>query len=282
MNRSLVASFLTVFVLPIAACQQTSQRYIATSTPDVSGIRQAWQKSPHANTYDVGKGPNTYCSRCHSPRNWDPAAKIDVPPNCVSCKFSFDPTMRIAKGNPPVAKSDWKDIGCEICHKTENGAPLAQIAWLNTPTSQYEPVADSTALCEKCHTDTEAIRHKRDLGTSAHKDFTCTQCHDAHTTTASCTAQACHPNVLAPSPKIPGHDKTHETVSCVACHDASGMTVGIEKAKGTWTTFRTTELLGRATTALYQSHNLARAVNCDKCHAPDNPWGLKTVEGKMR
>jgi hypothetical protein len=281
MIRNIPIFFPLSIVILISACQPAPIP-AATPTVDATLIREAWQKSPHANTYDVGKGPNTYCARCHSPRNWDPAAKADPPPNCVSCKFPFDPAMRIAKSNPPVAKSDWRSIGCEICHKTENGATLATTAWLNTVNGQYEPISKSTALCEKCHTDTEAIKHQRDLGTGAHKDYTCTHCHNAHSTTASCTAQACHPNVLTASNPIAGHDKSHQTVSCIACHDASGMTVGIEKGKGMWITFRTTELLGQKTSAAYQSHNLARAADCLRCHAPNNPWGLKTVKVESR
>lgn len=275
MKRILGLFFLLLF---LAACQSVTPTPAPTPTPDTSLIRQAWQKSPHANTFDQGKGPNTYCARCHSPRNWDPAAKIDPQPNCVSCKFSFDPAMRIAKSNPPVAKADWQNIGCEVCHKTENGVTLAQIAWLNTANGQYEAVKDATALCEKCHTNTETLRHKRDVSQSAHAGYGCTKCHDAHSTTASCSAQACHPNMMNPGKPILGHDKTHETVSCIACHDAAGMTVGIEKGKSTWITFRTTELMGRSTTAVYKSHNIQRAVHCNKCHAPNNPWGLKSVE----
>ena len=265
------------FLIVLSACSQASPTPMTTPTPDTSLVRQMWQSSPHANTYDQGKGPNTYCAKCHSPRNWDPAAKIDPQPNCVSCKFSFDPVMRVAKSNPPVAQADWKSIGCEQCHPTENGVTSSQIAWLNTVTGKYEPVANSTALCEKCHTDTDTIRHKRDLANSVHATFTCTQCHDPHTTTASCTAQACHPNVLNPSKPIPGHDKAHATVSCVACHDGSKLAVGIDKSTTMWITFRTTELLGRATTEAYQSHNIQLAVDCNKCHAPNNQWGLKPV-----
>ena len=262
--------------LTLISCQAAP---VATPTPNPEwdAIRQAWQRSPHANTYDEGKGPNTLCARCHSPRNWDPAAKVDAVPNCVSCKFSVDPVMRIAKGNPPVAKSDWKNIGCEICHNTENGATTAQVAWLNTATGQYQAVANSSELCDKCHTDSEVLRHKRDLGDGAHKDYVCTRCHNPHSTTASCTAQGCHADVLTAKP-ISGHDKTHATVTCIACHDAAGFKVAIERTKGTWITFRTTELLGRATTEPYQSHRVARAVDCAKCHAPNNPWGLKSVQ----
>jgi hypothetical protein len=251
----------------------TASPVAPTQTPMVSAqsaILAKWQASPHGNTYDLGKGPNTYCSRCHAPQNWDPASKVDAPPNCVSCKFETDATVRIAKSNLLVSKADWKNIGCEICHRSENGATSAEIAWFNKATGKYEAVANTNALCEKCHTDTDVLRHHRDLGKVAHASFQCTQCHDAHTNKASCGAAQCHPNLS----KVSGHDAAHANVSCVACHDAGGLQVGPNAATKTWIAWRTTELLGRKTTAAYQSHNLQKGVDCARCHFKDNPWKL--------
>ena len=262
----------------LGACQPAPTAVPPTPTVNVTAVRQAWQSSPHANTFDEGKGPNTYCARCHSPQNWDPAAKIDAPPNCVSCKFSFDPAPRIAKGNPPVAHADWKDVGCADCHATANGVVSSQIAWTDKVTGKSVQVASATLLCEKCHTDTDTIKHKIDLGTSAHKGFTCVSCHDPHSTVASCSTQACHPTNTPTFKAIAGHDDAHKNVSCEACHDASGAKIGTDK--GTFVTLKSSELLGRTTTAPVPSHNLARAVDCARCHAAGNPWGLKPVEGK--
>ncbi len=247
-------------------------------TPTPAGqnaIRAAWRSSPHGNTYDLGKGPNTYCARCHSPRNWDPAARIDPAPNCVSCKFAFDPAPRRAAGNPLVPANEWKDIGCEICHPMENGIASKQVAWLNTATGKYEAVATVNDLCDKCHADTEVLRHKRDLGSSAHVGWSCVACHDAHTTKASCTSSACHgPLFATKATPIAGHDAAHQSVQCVACHDASGLEIGSAAGTSQWTTLRTTELLGRSTAAPYQSHNVQRKVDCARCHFPGNPWKL--------
>lgn len=241
---------------------------------DLAPIEAAWMGSPHGNTYDLGKGPNTFCARCHSPENWDPAAKPDQPPNCVSCKFPFDSEVRVAASNPLVPQADWKDIGCVVCHTTDDGSVKPDIAWFNTVTGYHETVTSTTELCEKCHTDTETIRHRRDLGQAAHADFTCTNCHDPHTTAASCGAPGCHPTVGGESTPIPGHDADHASVTCVACHDASGLDVGPVEGENVWITFRTTELLGRANTEAYQSHALQRSVMCERCHYPENPWGL--------
>lgn len=245
-----------------------------TLTPAQAAIWQAYQGSPHANTYGLSKGPNTYCARCHSPRNWDPAAAIDPPPNCVSCKFEFEDSPRIASGNPLVPENEWQDIGCEMCHRVENGVAAAQTAWLNTATGAYEQVITTTALCEKCHTDTDTLRHRRDLDDSAHAEFVCTDCHDPHSAIANCTDSHCHADALAPASPIAGHDAAHATVTCVACHDAAGLEVGPLEAQNVWITFRTVELLGRSSTEPYQSHQLQRTVDCARCHFPDNPWDL--------
>jgi hypothetical protein len=241
---------------------------------DLAPIETAWEGSPHGNTYDLGKGPNTFCARCHSPENWDPAAKPDAPPNCVSCKFPFDAEVRVAPSNPLVPEADWKDIGCVVCHATDDGSVKPDIAWYDTVTGYHETVTSTTELCEKCHTDTETIRHRRDLGQAAHAGFTCTDCHDPHTTAASCGAAGCHETVGSETTAIPGHDADHAAVTCVACHDASGLDVGPAEGENVWITFRTTELLGRANTEAYQSHALQRSVMCERCHFADNPWGL--------
>jgi hypothetical protein len=252
---------------------------IPSPTPDQSAYWQAWNEGAHASAYDLGKGPNTYCARCHSPANYDPFAKVDPPPNCVSCKFAFESEPRIAVSNPMIPESEWRGTGCESCHWVKNGVAEADISWTNIQTGYHETLASSTDLCEKCHTDTETLRHQRDLQDGAHKEYTCTQCHDAHSTAASCSAANCHPEVGAEAKVIPGHDAEHANVTCVACHDATGLEVGPMEDQGAWVTFRTTELLGRTTSEAYQSHYLQLAVQCARCHYPDNPWNLNVVGG---
>ncbi len=267
----------TAASVPTAIAQQPTPTPTQTRTITVqSEILGKWKSSPHANTYDLGKGPNTYCSRCHSPQNWDPESKIDAPPNCVSCKFPTDATIRIAQGNPLVSPTDWKNIGCDVCHRLENGKADTEIAWFNKARGMHESVANATVLCEKCHTDTNVLRHSRDLGKSAHIGFQCTQCHDPHTTQASCTSARCHASV----PRTAEHDATHANVNCVACHDASRLQVGFDNQGKTWVTWRTTEINGRKTTASYISHNLQKAVDCVRCHFIGNPWGLLESVGK--
>ena len=286
----------------------------------------AWESSPHANTYALEKGPNDYCACCHSPQNWNTAAEIDPPPNCVSCKFPNEPEPRIAESNVLIAEEEWQDIGCPVCHRVEDGVAEPEIAWLNMNTNYYETVASSTQLCEKCHADSETLQHGRHITNSVHADFTCTDCHDAHTTTASCTAAGCHTdfttrypvdipehidqiteqecqdchssvadihmNILDETPVAclecheyqmgeyagvryqAAHSNIHAAVTCIACHDGAALEVGLIPTEGQWVAFRTISLLGRESTAPYQSHNVQREVACSRCHFPDHVWEL--------
>ena len=289
---------------------------LETMQADQLVIWEAWENGPHAHTYDLGKGPNTYCARCHAPRNWDPAATIDEPPNCVSCKFEFEQSPRIAKSNPLVPRESWLDIRCDICHEMSEGVADEKIVWWDQAAGQYVPMNDTTALCEKCHADTTTIRHQRDLGSAAHAGFVCTECHDAHSTDVSCTQSGCH-DLVAGAPAVttipatpddgqhpegsqgfctgaschasstvvawaaaPMHSKEHNSVTCVACHDASGLAVGPLEAGGAWITWRTTELLGRQTTKPFQSHAIQLDVACQRCHYEGNPWELTIQTGE--
>lgn len=213
----------------------------APSAEKVSAARSSWQESAHNNTYDLGKGPNTYCSRCHSPQNWDPAAKPGRAPNCISCKFPFDKEVRRAPENPLIEEANWKPIGCETCH-----------------------------------TDVGPFRYGVDMGKGAHSAMTCTTCHDAHATTASCLSAGCHAGVDKAA--TAGHDAAHAAVRCVACHDGSGMKVGpaIIDGQKTWATFKTGSVGGKAGERAFASHNLQRTVACSRCHFAGNTWGLST------
>lgn len=301
-SKTAIISILFFILLTGTACQGSETPAdemispVASSSPTADPADQSkqwdnWQKSPHAKTYDLGKGPNTYCSQCHSPRNWDPQAVIDPPPNCVSCKFAFEDEPRIAAGNPLVPINEWVDIRCDVCHQVDKGVADPLPVWWDQEAGQYVPVAGATEQCEKCHTDTETIRHRRELGDDAHADFECTECHDAHSVAASCANEACHAAVdadnvtadaalaeAAEEAAITMHSAEHTAVDCIACHDASGLEVGPLEEGGRWTTWRTTELLGRTNTNPYQSHAVGLEVNCQRCHFEGNPWNLEVVD----
>lgn len=218
LSLMMIAIILIVGCMSEADPAPTSEVVIAVSpTPDQTQFIQAWKDGPHADTYAVEKGPNTYCARCHSPANWDPSAQIDPPPNCVSCKFPFETESRIATGNPLVPKSEWENIGCQTCHRVQNGHVDPEISWYDRSTGFYETVSDSTALCGKCHLNSDSLNHERNLGHGAHGEFECIRCHDEHSTKADCSN--CHLINLTGEPRFVGeHVDVIGNEECVACH----------------------------------------------------------------
>ncbi len=273
----LTACMLPVPPTPTPSARPTATQQVATpSLPSGSSaqvITQNWQKSKHANTYVADKG-NAGCALCHSPSNWVPASIDEMPKTCASCKFSVPIP-------PQVAQTDWNSVTCDTCHRVENGTASAQIAFSNVVLQQYDTSAEdyvavktTTELCEKCHTDAKNMSAKVDLGKGAHSNMLCTNCHDAHSSQASCTAANCHANVVKPEKPIQGHDTAHAKVSCGACHDASGLKVG-PADDGQWVTLRTMQVGGKQSSVAYTSHNLQRQVDCARCHFEGNPWGLK-------
>lgn len=235
LTRALILFFLLTVVI-VTSCQTNSDQtppsssafdpsILNTSDPaDLHPVEWlAWQAGPHATGYDLEKGPNTYCARCHSPENWDPAAKVNEPPNCVSCKFPNEKEVRIAEGNPLIPEENWKGISCDVCHPTGIDSADTEIGWRDAVTGYSESVASPTDLCEKCHHDTETLRYKVDLGNHLHTDFTCTNCHEPHSARASCGNIGCHDDVVAVMAIYnPTHLGISDNAVCVGCH-TSGM-----------------------------------------------------------
>jgi hypothetical protein len=276
-----------------------------TPLPDQSAIFAAWEGSPHANTYDHGKGPNTYCARCKSPQNWDPTSRPGPPPNCITCHFAHEEEMRFADTMEYVAEEDWMGITCESCHQMSDGVALPGLAWLNAVTMEHEPVNTPNQLCEKCHVTTQGVRvsggtgvdHGIVLGGSAHINWAgawpqadrpqyCSDCHDPHSTVPKQCVD-CHTDVLTLDTHIKGFNAAHTNVDCLACHDADGMDVGHhpdEDMGGLFTTVVTSvSRTGDTTSSYVKSHSIQWNVSCDRCHFVDNPWELMvlTADGQV-
>ena len=273
--------------------------------PDQTKNVADWEGSPHGNTYDLGKGPNTYCSRCHSPQNWDPVTTVDRPPNCVTCKMPTDDAVREASTMDFVEEEDWININCETCHIMEGDLSTGQLAWLNVKTGEHEPVHSPNELCEKCHltsagvswTGGTGVEHEVYLGGSAHKNWAgvldeerrpeyCVDCHDPHTQQPQ-QCDECHPDVRDSDEHIMGNNESHVNVSCMACHDASGAEVGPhpdEEMDGVWTTVLAgMSRSGEPTLESIISHSVQWEVLCDRCHYAENAAGLTelTDEGEV-
>jgi len=278
----------------------TEEPPTATPLPDQSEEQAAWEASPHGNTYGLGKGPNTYCSRCHSPQNWDPTSTVDKPPNCVTCKFASEDEIRMASTMVFVSEEDWVGINCETCHiLDENGIVQEKLVWLNPLTMEYEKVSNSNELCTKCHLTTKGVSatggrgvaHEIYLGGSAHKNWAglldtkhrpdqCTDCHDPHTQQPK-LCEDCHENPLEMHADVRGFEVMYEKVTCMACHDATGLDVGPlpdnEEFGDMFVTQETSMGRRGPKTEFVLSHSPQWQVLCDRCHYQDNPWELTVL-----
>ncbi|MFU8773384.1 MAG: hypothetical protein ACNA8H_13320, partial [Anaerolineales bacterium] len=217
-------------------------------------------------------GNNSTCARCHAPVNWLPSMD-DIPASCQTCKFE------VSEPPPYISQEEWVDVGCVVCHKVDrNDEVLPGFAWLEiAQIGEYEELDTTTQLCQKCHiAEVDLPGHHGVEMEGVHTDFVCTDCHNPHDTTASCGAVDCHHDVSMVDSPIPGHDENHLTVHCVACHDADGMRVDFSEDIGLWITY----ISGSAEEAIkeYTSHNIQLPVQCERCHHPDNPWDLPTVD----
>lgn len=277
----LVPRTVVVLVTPAA---QTTKPPEPVKAVDLTAIQAAYKTSSHANDYGLGRGPNTFCARCHSPRNWDPKAIAGPAPNCMACKFPFDKEVRKPPPNTNtfIEEKDWKNIGCDVCHQVTNNVVDAKPVMWNQVNGKYDTVADNTALCEKCHADSlGGSKHKITVGGPAHttqigltkpRPQQCTDCHDAHSQKASC--EGCHKSLSQGT----GHSAGHSKVTCVGCHDAAGLKVQ-PNADGKWVTFisSSSPTGGPPTLSEYASHVLQKAVTCTRCHFDNNPEKLRSM-----
>lgn len=239
----------------------------ALETPELEPvpIDEAWLSSLHASSFVVADdGTNSTCARCHAPLNWVPSMD-DMPESCTSCKFEVDPAP------PFLQEEEWEHIPCKVCHKVKKDEVQEQIAWLEiAQIEEYADVTTTTELCQKCHTEIDLPLHELVVVSEAHADLACTDCHDAHATTATCSTSDCHADLSS----IPGHDEDHLMVSCAACHDADGLQVGPDEGQGIWVTFLPESAAAGGEATPHNSHNIQLAAACDRCHYAGNPWDL--------
>ncbi|MBN2044776.1 MAG: hypothetical protein JW757_07140 [Anaerolineales bacterium] len=246
----------------------------AENTPQMNeeeiqaAIQVSWNNSPHAAAYVLDEAnQNNSCARCHSPINWQPTLD-DLPESCFSCKFELE------EPDPLIAENDWQNIPCMVCHEVGRKDKVdPAFKWLEiAELEEYTQVETSTELCQKCHPTETFTAHGgiQDLG--VHQDMTCTDCHDAHTTQASCMDAGCHENVL--NTGIPGHTDEHLNVACVACHDAGGMALGFREEDGLFTTQEVIPTEEGENTFFFSSHHLKLDSACDDCHFTGNPWSI--------
>ncbi len=291
-----------ICILLVAVGIAAAQDDDLTPISEYQEIISEWQGSPHGNTYAPGKGPNTYCSRCHSPQNWDPESRPGTPPNCITCHFAHEEEMRVAETMDFVEEADWVGINCDTCHVVEGDMIDATgIAWYAPIAGEYVSVATPNELCEQCHTNSTGVSetggrgvdHEIVLSGSAHNNWAatlgdrrpeyCSDCHNPHTQEPM-GCMDCHEGMADLETHAGGGELNAQhlaAVDCIGCHDASGSEVGPNPDVEDYSFFTTIETGmsrgGEMTVSTIISHSVQWTVSCDRCHFADNEWELSVL-----
>lgn len=272
---------IATLVVIVAVIGLTSQATLAapasTSTPsptivhrpaisaELQAARATWVQSAHADTYDNGMGANSTCARCKSPQNWDPAAPAaEEALNCASCKRVAGMPRPDLTAGIPVAQAEWHSITCEICHQPVGDSYFITVTFWNNQLKAYEFVADPTALCARCHEGRHGFEVlSEQTASAAHQGWPCTRCHGAHGQPVTC--QDCHDPATGDG--AAEHER-HVEVNCTACHDAGHLGLWQETNPASRHAGEIIPVRFAHTLTSWPSHNLQRAVACQRCHHP--------------
>lgn len=238
---------------------------------------------------------------------------VDPQPLNIQLVWENSPHAVLPQNNTSInADEVWRAIRCDECHESKGGVINAAIAWWNPETQVHEFVPDSNALCQKCHTDFSISINQESSNNLAHQGYKCIDCHDPHSTTASCSNSTCHTNIIKIDDQPPAtpsgihpdegnpfcggsschpaatqvaskprsiHGFIHAGVACMVCHDASGLQVAPDPNERRWVTWQMTVEGGGSPSEPYVSHSIQLRVDCTRCHFSNNPWNLSTVTG---
>lgn len=248
---------------------------LVATEEEVARARAEWAISAHADTYDDGMGANTTCARCKAPANWDPMQDVAAQAalDCGSCKrIPGAPRPELAAGMP-VPKADWQSIPCDICHMPVGDSYATSVAFWNQALGAYEPVEEVGDLCAHCHEGQHGFEVVAEQEASpAHTGWACTRCHGAHSLPSACTD--CHdPQTGAGA----AEHRRHPSVNCTGCHDNGRLSVWQDPVTGGPHAGEYITRRFAHTLTSWPSHNLARDVDCLRCHHPLGPQAASVV-----
>ena len=230
--------------------------------------------------------------------------ETSIPPTATM----VDPTEDLIISGIRISFSKGPHAGavmCEQCHSSSGGTITGGLIWKDENTGQVETVSRSTEICVNCHVEQNSHDQIDPSIPLAHKDFTCTDCHETHNLQANCSI--CHSDVeeiikariAKPGNHNPNgdissymcggstchelnkevtdipvyHQPIHRPVPCVVCHDVSGLPATMNDDQ-TWITTGNISLTNPSKNDAEVSHLIGKGVDCLKCHFSDNPWDL--------
>jgi hypothetical protein len=231
---------------------------VRTDNPQTSeDIQTMWQAGPHSKWLS-GPDPEfgTDCIKCHAPVA-----------NFISAQI---PTL--SRTSARTATDLTAD--CRLCHPQISAGSRPEVAWLvDVEQAQYAPVDAIDKPCKHCHVASGVNGHLFIHLDGVHADFLCTDCHDSHTTVASCSDAGCHQPFRAECEAIQTHDKPHAAASCSACHASGDVEIGWDEERQAWHSFYAMEVEGMIELEGQTSHDLELEVDCERCHTPGElPW----------
>ena len=190
-----------------------------------------------------------------------------------------DPFMPLAEllGGEEVLQNEWKNIGCEICHQPIGDSYRTGISFWDQAGRRYEPVESVGELCAKCHEGQHGFEVVEEQQESpAHNQWECTLCHGAHGAPSACID--CH-DLDTASGKV--EHEQHPSVNCTACHDHGGLSIWLDAEPASENYGEYIPRKFAHTLTSWPSHNLAKEVDCLRCHHPpsggEKPVVAKTV-----
>lgn len=157
---------------------------------------------------------------------------VQTSPDCATCHTEFQTTWQNGAhgkaGSNPIFVAEWNSQGkpgaCLVCHTTGYDPTTAtykadgvtcKSCHSPAPTDHPKspmPVAQTTELCSRCHSDTRSEAPNTKISAHAQKGLECTACHDPHSASLK----------TVPGPRAA--EKTDEVSQlCITCHKESNM-----------------------------------------------------------
>jgi hypothetical protein len=187
------------------------------------------------------------CLRCHAPLQ----AATRTIGDFVQPLDRKGP-WRLVEANAPA----WQGVHCNACHDPASTA-AGKLAAYDPLRRAHVPVADTTALCQRCHSASDGAGDGR----------------GAFHATLSCAS--CHPGGLPP-PRDP-KGSVHHGIACATCHFPRGAEMSLA-ARGAcaqchpWPDDKHKDVAELDTTYRSKgSRNDIHAIRCGSCHPEGGP-----------
>jgi hypothetical protein len=280
-KRQLALMLVGVMLFVTTACAERVERFCVTPAP-AGGSRSIEAPSETSRTGNLQTSQEVQAIWQTGPHSsWLSDLDLETDPECIKCHTPLailDPeqlSKLSSSGGEAPAEST---AGCMLCHPQKSVEREPGVAWLVVDEEvHYEPIDTIDEPCKRCHVADEVDGHLFVRVEGVHEDFLCTDCHDPHTSAASCSDDGCHQPFQAECDPILTHDKPHASVTCSGCHAAEDVVIKWDADLQAWHSFSPVQDEEQIVLEGQYAHDLTEEVICERCHTPGElPW---MVEG---